>query len=136
MIAYSDDMDALRKVPAGLPSWLEKDIGKPVSEIKDPFDCHSSYGAHMSALLREGLDEIGIKYTFQSGYQAYKSGILVKQIDLILQNSDKIGQMIEELTGQKKYLESLPYFPQCENCRRLNVARPYKYDPEEMKSVL
>ena len=133
LIAYSDDMDALRKVPAGLPSWLEKDIGKPVSEIKDPFDCHSSYGAHMSALLREGLDESGIEYTFQSGYQAYKSGMLVKQIDLILRNSDKIGQMIEELTGQKKYLESLPYFPQCDNCKRLNVARPYKYDPIEMK---
>ena len=95
-------MDALRKVPAGLPSWLEKDIGKPVSEIKDPFDCHSSYGAHMSALLREGLDQIGLKYTFQSGYQAYKSGLLVKQIDLILRNADKIGKMIEELTGTEK----------------------------------
>ena len=44
--------------------------------------------------------------------------------------------MIEELTGQKKYLESLPYFPQCENCGRLNVARPYKFDPRRNEGIL
>ena len=134
LIAYSDDMDALRKIPAGLPDWLANEIGKPVSNIKDPFSCHSSYGAHMSALLMEGLDLLGIKYTFKSGYQAYKDGTLVRQIDLILKNSEKIGAKIEELTGQKKYLESLPYFPLCEKCGRLNVARPYRYDSDEMKA--
>ena len=133
LIAYSDDMDALRKVPSGLPEWLNSEIGKPVSEIRDPFGCHASYGDHMSSLLLEGLDLIGIKYNFQSGYKAYKSGLLTKQIDLILRNSEEIGRKIEELTGQKKYLESLPYFPQCQNCKRLNVARPYRYDPEEKR---
>src|SRR5579875_1645108 len=133
LVAYSDDMDALRKIPAGLPEWLSSEIGKPVSEIKDPFGCHSSYGAHMSALLREGLEMIGLDYTFRSGYEAYKSGALVKQIDLILRNADRIGEKIEELTGQKKYLEALPYFPQCGQCGRLNVARPYRYDAQELK---
>ncbi|MGI0080669.1 MAG: lysine--tRNA ligase, partial [Nitrososphaerales archaeon] len=125
--------DALRKVPAGLPEWLQQEIAKPVSEIRDPFGCHKSYGAHMSALLLEGLDAIGAKYTFQSGYDAYKKGLLVRQIDLILRNADSIGEKIEELTGQKKYLEALPYFPQCENCQRLNVAHAYRYDSVEMR---
>jgi lysyl-tRNA synthetase, class I len=133
LIAYSDDMDALRKVPAGMPESLQKDIGKPVSEIEDPFGCHHSYGEHMSSLLMDGLDKLGINYTFQSGYKAYKSGILVNQIKLILENAELIGRKIEEITGQKKYLESLPYFPQCENCHRLNVARPYRFDPTEMR---
>ncbi len=133
LIAYSDDMDALRKVPAGLPDWLQEEIGKPVSEIRDPFGCHESYGEHMSSLLMEGLDELGMKYNFQRGYKAYKSGLLINQIKLILENSERIGKKIEELTGQTKYLESLPYFPQCENCGRLNVARPYKFDPGEMR---
>jgi lysyl-tRNA synthetase, class I len=134
LIAYSDDMDALRKVPAGLPSWLSKDIARPVSEIKDPSgDCHASYGAHMSSLLLDALDKLGLKYNFQSGYRSYKDGLLVKQIDLILRNSQLIGEQIDELTGQKKYLETLPYFPQCSNCHRLNVAHAYKYDPDEMK---
>lgn len=133
LIAYSDDMDALRKVPAGLPEWLQSEIAKPVSEIRDPFDCHNSYGAHMSALLMEGLDQIGAKYTFQSGYESYKKGLLVKQIDLTLKNAEVIGDKIEELTGQKKFLDALPYFPQCSNCHRLNVAHAYKYDPDEKR---
>ena len=133
LVAYSDDMDALRKVPAGLPDWLEEEIGKPVSEIRDPFGCHKSYGAHMSSLLLDGLESIGMEYKFQSGYEAYRSGMLVRQIELILVNAEKIGMMIEELTGQKKYLESLPYFPRCEKCGRLNVARPYRFDAKELK---
>jgi lysyl-tRNA synthetase class 1 len=133
LIAYSDDMDALRKVPSGLPDSLNDHLAKPVSEIPDPFGCHKSYGSHMSALLIEGLDMLGAKYTFQSGYLAYKTGMLVKQIDLILKNADAIGDKIKELTGQEKYQDALPYFPQCSNCHRLNVAHAYKYDPIEMK---
>ena len=67
LIAYSDDMDGLRKIPSGLPDFLHKEIAKPVSEISDPFgDCHASYGAHMSGLLLEGLDKVGIQYKFQA----------------------------------------------------------------------
>ncbi|MDQ3902598.1 MAG: lysine--tRNA ligase, partial [Thermoproteota archaeon] len=52
LIAYSDDMDGLRKVPAGLPEWLKEHIAEPVSNIPDPFgECHASYSAHMSKLL-------------------------------------------------------------------------------------
>ena len=50
LIAYSDDMDGLRKIPQGLPN-LQAHIAKPVSTIPDPFgSCHSSYGMHMSSL--------------------------------------------------------------------------------------
>jgi lysyl-tRNA synthetase, class I len=129
LLAYSDDMDALRKVPAGLPDSLNKDIGKPVSEIADPEGCHDSYGAHMSSLLLDSLTKIGIEFKFQSGYEAYKKGLLVNQVDAILRNAQIIGEQIEELTGQKKYLETLPYFPRCANCHRLNVAHALSYDP-------
>src|SRR5216117_4067854 len=52
LIAYSDDMDGLRKVPQGLPVWLNEHLAKPVSTIPDPIgSCHASYGEHMSGLL-------------------------------------------------------------------------------------
>ena len=51
LLAYSDDMDGLRKVPSGLSKDLDSYIAKPVSSIPDPFgSCHSSYGAHMTGL--------------------------------------------------------------------------------------
>ncbi|MCI0557668.1 MAG: lysine--tRNA ligase [Nitrososphaera sp.] len=134
LIAYSDDMDGLRKIPAGLPGWLKDHIARPVSSIPDPFgDCHESYGAHMSSLLLDGLDRTGIKYRFQSGRQAYEQGILVKQIDAILQRREMLGQKIAEIVGQEKYTEVLPYFPVCENCGRLYTAVSQNYLPDEKK---
>lgn len=134
LIAYSDDMDGLRKIPAGLPDWLSQHIARPVSEIPDPFgDCHASYGAHMSSLLLDGLDRVGVKYRFQSGREAYKSGKLVKQVDTILQNSERLGKKIAEFVGQDKYVSVLPYFPVCSNCGRLYTAATEKYLPGEKK---
>ncbi|OLC22451.1 MAG: lysine--tRNA ligase [Thaumarchaeota archaeon 13_1_40CM_4_48_7] len=134
LIAYSDDMDGLRKIPHGLPDWLREHIARPVSSIPDPFgSCHASYGAHMSSLLLDALDKVGIKYRFQSGREAYRQGILIKQIDIILKNSSKLGQKIAEFVGQDKYIEVLPYFPVCHNCGRLYTAVAQKYLPEEKK---
>jgi lysyl-tRNA synthetase, class I len=134
LIAYSDDMDGLRKIPHGLPDWLKDYIARPVSSIPDPFgNCHASYSAHMSSLLLDGLDKAGIKYRFQSGREVYKQGLLVKQIDALLRNSSKLGKKIAEFVGQDKYIEVLPYFPVCQSCGRLYTAVAQKYLQEEKK---
>jgi lysyl-tRNA synthetase class 1 len=83
--------------------------------------------------LLDGLDRAGIKYRFQSGKQAYADGILVRQIDVILRNRERLGKKIAEFVGQEKYTEVLPYFPVCENCRRLYTAVASEYLPDEKK---
>ena len=134
LVAYSDDMDGLRRIPQGLPNWLKNHIAQPVSTIPDPFgSCHASYGTHMSSLLLDGLDKAGIKYLFQSGSEAYKQGVLTKQIDTILKNRIKLGQKIAEFVGQDKYTEILPYFPICSSCGRLYTAVAQEYLPDERK---
>ena len=133
LIAYSDDVDGLRKIPEGFPDWLKEHIAKPVSFIPDPFGCHDSYGLHMSSLLLDGLDKLGIKYKFQRGVDTYKNGLLKDQIHTILTNSKKIGEKIAELVGQEKYQEALPYFPVCSSCGRLYTAEAYEYLPDEKK---
>ena len=132
LIAFSDDLDGLRKVPNGLPEWLSKYLCKPVSEIPDPFgDCHDSYGGHMSGLLLEGLDKVGVNYKFKSGSEVYKSGVLSNQIHNILANSKVIGDKIADLTGQQKYIKFLPFFPICQQCGRLYVANATEYFPDK-----
>ena len=133
LIAFSDDLDGLRKVPAGFPNWLEDHIAKPVSSIPDPFDCHTSYGAHMSSVLTDALDSCEIPYTFKSGTETYREGTLNEQIARILEHSKEIGQQIALMSGQKKYEDVLPYFPICEGCGRLYVAEAYEYLEKERK---
>lgn len=127
LIAFSDDKDGLRKVPAGLPKWLSKYIGFPVSSIPDPFEDHLSYGAHMSGLLLDALDKTGIKYRGVSGTQAYKDGLFNHQIDKILTNAKQVGEIIKETMGQEKYTEVLPYFPVCESCGRVYTTKALEY---------
>jgi lysyl-tRNA synthetase class 1 len=83
----------------------------------------------------DGLDRAGIKYRFQSGREAYKQGLLVKQIDTLLRNSSKLGKKIAEFVGQDKYIKVLPYFPVCQSCGRLYTAVAQKYLQEEKKVV-
>lgn len=132
-IAYSDDKDGLRKVPLTLPDWLEKYIGVPVTDIPDPFKCHKSFGEHMSSLLLEALDKCGIEYIHRSATADYRRGTFNEQIERILLRAEAAGKVVERLTGQKKFLEALPYFPICENCGKIYTTRAYKLLPGEHK---
>ncbi len=130
LIAFSDDMDGLRRVPTGFPKSLSKYLGFPVSSIPDPFGCHESYGQHMGSLLLDSLDKTGIVYRAVSGTRAYKEGLFNEQIDKILRNAARVGQIIKETLGQEKYTETLPYFPVCKNCGRIYTTKALEYIPE------
>ncbi len=128
LIAYSDDLDGFRKVPAGFPEWLNDYIAHPVTRVPDPFECHKSFGEHVGSLLKASLDMLGIEYTFMSGAEAYKKGLLNEQIKIILENAEVIGDKIKELTGQDKYQSVFPYTPICKNCGRLYTTKVTGYD--------
>jgi len=133
LIAYSDDLDGLRKIPDGL-DVKEENMGRRVSAIEDPYGkCHDSYGSHMSSMLLDGLDKLGIKYVHRTAHDTYKNGILKEQIHKILVNSKKIGDEIEKLTGQTKFKNVLPYFPVCQNCDKLYTTESFEYIEKEKK---
>src|SRR5436305_12769656 len=52
LLAFSDDMDGLRKVPDNVPNkeMLAEHLGKPLSQVPDPFRTgHASFGAANNA---------------------------------------------------------------------------------------
>ena len=66
LIAFSDDMDGLRKVPDNIPNkeMVAQHLNKPLTEVPDPFGTHASFGAHNNARLRAFLDQFGFDYEF------------------------------------------------------------------------
>jgi len=132
-IVFSDDKDGLRSVPAGLPRQLNKYLGYPVRDIPDPFGCHGSFGEHMVSLLLEAIEACGIQYTFMSGAEVYERDFLKNEIEILLENAQRVGEIVREETGQEKYLEALPYFPVCAQCGRIYTTRAYKFLPKEEK---
>src|SRR5271168_3219228 len=76
LLAFSDDMDGLRKVPDNIPNkaMLIPFLDKPLTTIPDPFGTHDSFGAHNNARLRAFLDSFGFDYEFASSTDYYTSG--------------------------------------------------------------
>jgi lysyl-tRNA synthetase, class I len=76
LLAFSDDMDGLRKVPDNIPNrdLLTPYLGKPLTQIPDPFGTHDSFGAHNNARLRAFLDSFGFEYEFASSTDYYTAG--------------------------------------------------------------
>lgn len=132
-IAFSDDMDGLRKVPAGLPDDLAEYLGFPVTSIPDPFSCHPSYGQHMTSLLLDALDKCGIQYRFISATDAYRRGLYTAETETVLANSAKVGEIIQRELAQEKYVERLPYFPVCGNCGRIYTTHAHEWKKKEGK---
>lgn len=131
-IAFSDDRDGLRKVPANFPSSLEQEIGKPVSLIDDPFGCHESYGVHISSLLTDAFEKLGVVFVLRRSHLEYKKGTLDAQIVKILENHERAGEIIKKITGQDKYTHQLPFMPICGRCGRIYTTRAYKFDGKKI----
>src|ERR1700721_342795 len=76
LIAFSDDMDGLRKVPDSIPNkeMVAAHLGKPLTKVPDPFGTHASFAAHNNARLRAFLDQFGFDYEFLSSTACYTSG--------------------------------------------------------------
>src|ERR1700730_10126243 len=92
LIAFSDDMDGLRKEPANIPNkeLVASHLGKPLTEVPDPFGTHPSFAAHNNARLRAFLDEFGFEYEFASATDYYRSGRFDAALLHILAHYDEV----------------------------------------------
>ena len=116
LIAFSDDMDGLRKVPDNIPdaALLEANLGKPLTQIPDPFGTHESFAAHNNAMLRGFLDRFGFDYEFFSATECYRSGRFDEVIRQVLRNWDAVmGVMLPTLREERRrtYSPILPISP-------------------------
>jgi len=116
LIAFSDDMDGLRKVPDNVPNQqlLAENLGKPLTRIPDPFGTHESFAHHNNAMLREFLDRFGFNYEFLSATDCYTSGRFDDVLRKVLHGWDAImGVMLPTLgeDRRKTYSPVLPISP-------------------------
>src|SRR5580692_5020605 len=116
LLAFSDDMDGLRKVPDNVPNkeLLEKHLGRPLTRIPDPFGTHPSFGAHNNARLRAFLDAFGFDYEFMSATECYSSGRFDSALRTVLARYDEVmAIMLPSLRAERaqSYSPFLPISP-------------------------
>ncbi len=113
LLAFSDDMDGLRKVPDNVPNrdMLAAHLGKPLSRIPDPFGTHDSFAAHNNARLRAFLDGFGFEYEFASSTEYYASGRFDATLLRALEVHDEIVATVAPTLGAERRATYSPVLP-------------------------
>ena len=116
LVAFSDDMDGLRKVPDNVPEqdMLASHLGKPLTAIPDPFGCHASFAHHNNATLCAFLDQFGFDYDFVSSTTQYQGGAFDDALRNVLRHYDAImAVMLPTLRAERAatYSPVLPISP-------------------------
>ncbi|KAB1071805.1 lysine--tRNA ligase [Methylobacterium planeticum] len=116
LIAFSDDMDGLRKVPDNVPNreLLARHLNQPLTRVPDPFGTHDSFGAHNNAELRRFLDAFGFDYEFRSATACYRAGIFDATLMRVAERYDAVmAIMLPSLRAERSasYSPFLPLHP-------------------------
>jgi lysyl-tRNA synthetase, class I len=115
LIAFSDDMDGLRKVPDNVPNrdMLERHLGKPLTRVPDPFGTHPSFGEHNNARLRVFLDQFGFDYEFYSASECYASGRFDATLLRVLERYDEVMAIMLPSLREERAQSYSPFLPIC-----------------------
>jgi lysyl-tRNA synthetase, class I len=125
LIAFSDDMDGLRKVPDNIPNkamlnlYVEEEDDDemitrnptPLTSTPDPFETHESFGAHNNARLRAFLDQFGFDYEFKSATETYKSGAFDGALIRCLERYDGVKAIMDKSLRERRQKTYSPFLP-------------------------
>src|SRR3712207_6310660 len=113
LLAFSDDMDGLRKVPDNVPNkeMLARHLGRPLTAIPDPFGTHGSFGAHNNARLRRFLDAFGFAYEFASSTGYYRAGRFDAALIRMAERHEEVRGVILPRLGPERRAPCSPFLP-------------------------
>jgi lysyl-tRNA synthetase class 1 len=114
LIAFSDDMDGLRKVPDNVPSrdTMAQHLGRPLSRVPNPFSNeYPSFGAANNARLCEFLDQFGFEYEFLSSTDCYTSGRFDAALLRVLERFDTVMNIMLPSLREERAQTYSPFLP-------------------------
>jgi len=114
LIAFSDDMDGLRKVPDNVPNHelMQANLGKPLSRIPDPFNAgFESFAHHNNAMLRDFLDRYGFDYEFVAASERYNSGAFDRALAQVLDKYRAIMDIMLPTLREERAATYSPVLP-------------------------
>ncbi|WP_096389525.1 lysine--tRNA ligase [Halopenitus persicus] len=128
----SDDRDPLRKVPRKLATAdgeivglgevdagaLGRNLGKPYTDIPDPFGEADSYAAHFANLLAADAERLGVPVEMVSNTELYADGTFGPVVRTVLENAETAREVLAAYQD-KVDEEYVPFNPICEECGKV-----------------
>ncbi|MFQ6051025.1 MAG: lysine--tRNA ligase [Candidatus Hydrothermarchaeota archaeon] len=123
LIYIADTFDPLRKVYPFLPPDFERYVGVPLSEIPCPYGCCESYIHHFLNPFLEGIDRLNINPKVILAHELYKKGKYAPYVRKVLEESEKLRNILTKFTGRELPEDWFPYMPQCQTCKRITSTK-------------
>ncbi|PSP77234.1 lysine--tRNA ligase [Halobacteriales archaeon QS_4_69_225] len=128
----ADDRDRLRTLPRKLADLegdvvglgevdagaLGRNLGRPYTDVPDPFGCCDSYGDHFTTLLERAADAVDVPIDVVSNTELYESGAFDDTVRHVLTNRETAREVLAEFQD-KIDDEYVPFFPRCAECGTL-----------------
>jgi len=121
-----DIIDAFDAIPANLMNFekvLKPQLGKPLCNVTDPYECCESFGDHFLNQAGEMMKELDVHPIIMRGNQLYKDGKYDEYAKFFLQNYSLARDIVFETSLKKATEEEKkqwnPVMPICQNCGRV-----------------
>jgi lysyl-tRNA synthetase class 1 len=129
LLYIGDTYDPLRKVYPFLDEKKYKEhVGKPLSDIPCPDGCHESYAHHFLDPFLKDLETLGVKPRVLLAHEMYRQGMYLDATRDALDNTARIQEIIERVSGRALPKNWIPFNVQCASCQRLNGPIPTLYE--------
>lgn len=124
-----NDFDVADEFPPNFKEELSEHAGKVLKMIPSPVEGYSNLADLLADDLKKSLSYLGFEAKYLSSWDLYHEGKFDEVIKLALDNSEKIQEIYEKISGSKKKESGwLPFQVICENCGKLGTTKVTDWD--------
>lgn len=128
-----NDFDTADEFPPNFKEQLQEHAGKVLKMIPSPVDGFDNLADLLADDLKKALSYLGFEASYLSSWDMYHEGKFDEVIRIALDNSEKIQEIYEKVSGsQKKAAGWLPFQVICENCGKLGTTKVTGWDGEKV----
>ena len=119
-----DDFDRLRKIPSNIDAGFSEHIGKPYSEVPNPFG-QGTWASHFEKEFETSLEAFNIRPEFIFQHREYSSGRYLPSIERALKKRKEIYDILMEFkTNEPSGEEREAFYPAtvyCKSCGKDDI---------------
>lgn len=128
-----NDFDPADEFPAVLKESLEGHQGESLKMIPSPDSNFDNLADFLSNDLKKSLEYLGFEAKYISSWELYHQGKFDDVIKLALDNSEKIQDIYQKVSGSaKKEAGWLPFQVICEKCHKLGTTKVFAWDGKKV----
>ncbi|MFH0922873.1 MAG: lysine--tRNA ligase, partial [Candidatus Micrarchaeota archaeon] len=130
-----DDFDPMDGFPPDLPESFRKHMGEPLCNVPSPEKGFSSLAQYYALEFQSVFEKLGCKPKIVWASESYRKGKMNEFIRIALENSEKIREINEKVSGAKKESNWLPINVVCEKCGKIGTTKVSDFDGKTVKYV-